>query len=217
MLEAICIDNDGVLVNTEVLYYQANLELFSSLDIPFSPQHFSEVVLDSSKGIGSLLAQQNFSEHQLAEFRSKRDKRHWELIESSPLLFPGVYEGLITLKKHFKLAMVTSSHRELLDHIHQKTDVLPLFDYCVCGDDCFESKPSPEPYLRALSRLNVEPSKSIAIEDSMRGFQSASGAGLRCIVIPQEFSEHHPFSELAFAVKGSFTEAVECILELHAK
>ena len=57
----------------------------------------------------------------------------------------------------------------------------PSFEVTVFGDEVAHGKPHPEPYLRAASLLNVEPSTCVAIEDSPTGVASAHAAGCQVI------------------------------------
>jgi beta-phosphoglucomutase-like phosphatase (HAD superfamily) len=55
----------------------------------------------------------------------------------------------------------------------------------ISRDDCDEGKPHPEPYLNAASRLGVDIRACIAVEDSLRGAESARAAGAFTLLWPQ--------------------------------
>ena len=59
-----------------------------------------------------------------------------------------------------------------------------MFDAVVAGDDVAEPKPAPDVYLRACDLLGVEPSETIAFEDSPTGVAAARAAGLHVVGIP---------------------------------
>lgn len=77
-------------------------------------------------------------------------------------------------------ALVTSSPRAVVRAVLGAADS-PAFDVTVCGDDVRNTKPDPEPYLRAAGLLGVEAMRCVAVEDSVPGVASALGAG--CAVV----------------------------------
>jgi HAD superfamily hydrolase (TIGR01509 family) len=82
-------------------------------------------------------------------------------------------------------ALVTSTHRNLTS-VALETIGRGNFDVIVCGDDVANTKPHPEPYLTALAQLQVDPARTVAIEDSPAGSASAAAAGLATLVVPLE-------------------------------
>jgi beta-phosphoglucomutase-like phosphatase (HAD superfamily) len=56
------------------------------------------------------------------------------------------------------------------------------------------SKPHPEPYLLAVKRSGFRKEECLVIEDSERGLMAAKAAGLRCIVVPSEFTRGSSFA-----------------------
>ncbi|MEX2531628.1 MAG: HAD family hydrolase [Gemmatimonadota bacterium] len=94
---------------------------------------------------------------------------------------PGARELLQELgEARIPCALVTMSWRRFVDAI---LPALPegAFQAVVTGDDVGRGKPHPEPYLEGASRLGVEPSACLALEDSPTGAQSAWDAG--CVVV----------------------------------
>lgn len=55
-------------------------------------------------------------------------------------------------------------------------------------------KPHPQVYLQMLQRLHLHAAECLAFEDSANGLKAASGAGLRTIVTPNDFTAHHDFA-----------------------
>jgi beta-phosphoglucomutase-like phosphatase (HAD superfamily) len=80
----------------------------------------------------------------------------------------------------------------------------------VTADDVPHSKPAPDVYLLAMAQLGIKADEAIAIEDTAAGAQAAVAAGLRCIAIPHELSQHQDFSH-ATMVMSSMNEAVQWI------
>jgi HAD superfamily hydrolase (TIGR01509 family) len=81
------------------------------------------------------------------------------------------------------------------------------FATLVSGDDVARSKPAPDCYLAALSRLSLASKDCVALEDTETGVRAASAAEIRCIAVPGPLSDHQDFS-LATYVATDLKDAV---------
>lgn len=192
---AIFWDNDGVLVNTERLYFQATREVLATVGITLTEAQYVELFLVQAKGAWHLAAERGISPDAIEALREARAVRYGTLLASEPILIPGVRELLESLSGTCTMGIVTSSRPDHFAIIHERTGLLPYFDFVLTSRDYTHSKPHPEPYLRALERSGCAPENCIVIEDSVRGLIAARAAGLRCIVLPGEFTRGSNFSE----------------------
>ena len=174
-------DNDGVLVDTEGLYYQASREALEGIGFELTAKQFAEISLSSGRSVFELATD---NVQLMDELRQWRNRRYSELLLEGNLLLPGVHETLAQLADGKQMAVVTSSRRDHFDLIHTDTGILPYFDFILCREDYREAKPNPEPYLLALQRSGRNKADCLVIEDSPRGLASAKAAGLTCWVIP---------------------------------
>ena len=110
-----------------------------------------------------------------------RDRRQWDLVYSNlPTikLFSGIKEILEYLHNNsIKIAVVTSSPKKYCETVLKTVGV--EVNYKVTYWDTQKHKPKPEPFLKALSLLNVKPENCISIGDTITDYQS----GERCGVI----------------------------------
>ena len=82
------------------------------------------------------------------------------------------------------LAVVTSKRRRGADRGLRALRLSERFDTLVCGDEVEHPKPHPEPVLRALSALGVEPSERVAfVGDASHDVRSGNAAGVRTIAV----------------------------------
>tara|TARA_B100001250_G_scaffold21353_1_gene18084 strand:+ start:6053 stop:6700 length:648 start_codon:yes stop_codon:yes gene_type:complete len=184
MLKAVLWDNDGVLVDTEHLYYQACREVLLRYEIPLDEESFIELFLRKSEGLIALLSERGLSEN-LDIAQDWRNRRYTQLLSEGVAPIEGIRETLILLKPRVQMGIVTSSRKTHFDLIHSQTGVLKFFDFVLAREDYVASKPDPEPYLQAMIRNDLMPDECIVVEDSPRGLQAANAAGLRCVVIPR--------------------------------
>jgi beta-phosphoglucomutase len=90
------------------------------------------------------------------------------------------------LKGVAKLGLVTTAKSANVGAVLEHFGLQDLFDCVVKGDDVINTKPAPDPYLLALNRLDADPLKAVAIEDSRTGQQSATAAGIACLRIGED-------------------------------
>jgi HAD superfamily hydrolase (TIGR01509 family) len=185
MLKAILWDNDGVLVDTEGLYFQACRETLERLGIRLSEERFIELFLKASEGLTKAAAEHGIGEQALKAARIWRNARYTELLRSGVKVIDGARQVLRQLHGTLRMGIVTSSRREHFEIIHAATGLLDCIDFTLVREDYRHSKPDPEPYLTALRQNSLNAVECVVIEDSDRGLRAALAAGLRCIVIPQ--------------------------------
>jgi HAD superfamily hydrolase (TIGR01509 family) len=193
--EQIFWDNDGVLVDTERYYLQANREALAQVNIALSDSLFAEVSLTEGKSLLDLALEQGIAKKTINQLKEWRNKRYAELLALEDMTLPGVRETLSTLHGKIRMAIVTSSLKNHFDIIHKRTALLPFFDFCLTREDYTNSKPNAEPYLLALHRSGREPRQAVVIEDSPRGLAAAKAAGLTCWVIPGQHTSGCDFRE----------------------
>jgi HAD superfamily hydrolase (TIGR01509 family) len=201
MATAILWDHDGVLVDTERLYFQATRDVLASVGVDLTVDVYRQLFLTESRGAWHLAAERGIAAAEIEKLRVLRNDRYRDMLTNGDVVIPGALELLERLKSRYRMAVVTSSHREHFDAIHNRTRLRDLVEFVVTPDDYTHYKPHPEPYLLALAKLGLPAAECIAIEDSERGLQSARAAGIRCGIIRTELTEGCAFegAERCFA------------------
>lgn len=205
-------DNDGVLVDTEMLYYQCNRDFYRELGLELSEQQFFQCFLLDNIGAWHLLPNK-LTEQDIAPLRQERNRRYAALLQQMQIQpVPGISTLLQQLKPRYQHAIVTSAHRQHFDLIHQHSNLLPHFNFVLTGDEVQHGKPHPEPYLRGLCQSGRSPAEVIVVEDSPRGLQAAIAAGLRCVVIKHSFCQNHHFQG-AWQVVDTVAQLQQCLMD----
>ena len=175
---AIFWDNDGVLMETEGLYYRANAEALARAGVELSLATFQELSLRRGESVLQLAPESG------PELREWRDRRYYDLLGSEARVVPGVRETLERLHGRLPMAIVTSCLLRNFLRMHEGSGLLGYFDFILTREDYRSSKPDPEPYLTASARAGCAPAACLAVEDSARGVTSAHRAGLTVAAIP---------------------------------
>jgi HAD superfamily hydrolase (TIGR01509 family) len=194
MIKTIFWDNDGVLVDTEKLYYRANKEIFAKMEIKLSEEIYIEFFLKKGFGTWHLAEAKGFTKEQIAAFHLERDALYSHLLSTEMRVIDGAEETLQKLNDRFKMGIVTSSQKKHFEIIHNNTDLLKYFDFVVASGDYIKSKPAPDPYLKAVEISGFHNEECIAVEDSERGLKAALKAGICCYVIPTELTKSCDFT-----------------------
>ena len=183
---AVVFDMDGLLLDTELLWHEAEAELFArhgaefswddkmaviGSSFSFTADYFADRLgLPRERGPGLVDEMVSLMEAQL---REQVDGR------------PGAVELVERLRGRTRLGLASNSPRHLVDAALATARITDAFDAIVTSDDVAESKPAPDIYLLACERLGVQPADALALEDSASGIAAAKAAGLTCIAVPQ--------------------------------
>ncbi|MFL5305597.1 MAG: HAD family hydrolase [Polyangia bacterium] len=194
MFDAILFDNDGVLVDTESLYYRANRDVLATAGVDLDEATYVELYLRQGVGAFHLAAARGLSPDQIVALRAARNRRYNELVAHEDILIPGVFELVRRLSDRYRLAIVTSAEPEPFARTHARTGLLPFFELVLTRADTVRAKPDPDPYLLAVSRLGLAGAQCLVIEDSERGLRAAKAAGLSCWVVPSGLTHGSDFS-----------------------
>jgi len=183
-LQAVLFDMDGLLVDSEPLWFEVESDVMARLGGQWSTADQQALVGGSlDRTVAYLLARA------LRPVSPGRVGR-WlvdgmiSVISSRELtVLPGARELLAEVRSAgIGYALVTSSEREIMDAVIGQIGV--SFGITVCAEDVRRGKPDPEPYLLAAARLWVDPRRCVALEDSPNGAAAAEAAGCRLVAVP---------------------------------
>jgi HAD superfamily hydrolase (TIGR01509 family) len=210
MFDAILFDNDGVLVDTESLYFRANRDVLATVGVDLDEATYIELYL--RQGVGAFhLAARGLSPEQILALREARNRRYTDLVAHEDILVPGVFDLVRRLAERYRLAIVTSAEPEPFARSHARTGLLPFFELVLTRADTIRAKPDPDPYLLAVRRLGLPGARCLVIEDSERGLRAAKAAGLACWVVPSGLTRGSDFGA-ADAVLPNLGEAAARLL-----
>jgi HAD superfamily hydrolase (TIGR01509 family) len=187
-LKAILWDNDGVLVDTEHLYFEATRATLARWGFSLTIEQYQELFLRQGTGTRYFVAQHGWSEEQFARFRRERGDAYSALLRKGVRPIEGVADVLGRLHGRYVMGIVTSSQREHFDLIHASSGLRQYFQFALTAGEYAHLKPHPAPYLTGLARTGVAPDECMVIEDSERGLAAATAADLRCVVVPSRLT-----------------------------
>lgn len=208
--EAVLLDNDGILVSTEHLYFDATRAVLRDAGIEISERDYIRHLLVESRGVWHLAKTEGATREDIARMRHERNALYDEMLRTEHIVIDGVAEALERLRRRYRLAVVTASDAGHFETIHARTKFLDYFEFAVTAAHYTRSKPDPEPYQVALAQMGIPADRCLAVEDSERGVESATRAGLRCIAVPHGMSRATRF-ERAHHVASSLAEVCDML------
>lgn len=200
MKKYILFDNDGVLVETEVWYYEASkkaLKEFFNVNI-----HFDEYMEIMTNGLGVWQAAPGATQEQIDTARDKRNEYYQHYLRTEDIAIDNVHDILNELGKKYKMGIVTTSRRVDFEIIHNNRGITDFMEFVLCEGEYKRAKPYPDPYLKGLDIFNGKKEDAIVIEDSQRGLISANRAGIECVIVHNEFTKTQDFSKATYKIKN---------------
>jgi HAD superfamily hydrolase (TIGR01509 family) len=184
VIEAVVLDLDGLLIQTEEIWDEVRERLARERGARYDAEAQRAMMGMSSPEWSRYMHEEldvpDAPEEISAEVVRRMDARYRERL---PLL-PGAVEAVERLASRWPLGLASSSNRPLIDAVLDLSGLGRFFRVTVSSEEVARGKPSPDVYLEAARRLGVAPERTAAVEDSHSGIRSARAAGMRVVAIP---------------------------------
>lgn len=202
-IQAIIFDMDGLMLDTEPLYRIAWKRASAECGFELTDEIYKSLVGRGRKDAVKTLAETFGPEFPPEKFRALA-ARYEEEKFAGPRMpkKPGLDQLLAFLEqRNLPLAVATSTERRLTLPRLARTGLLSRFEVVATGDEVSRGKPFPDLFLLAASRLGVEPSSCLVLEDSEAGVLAARAAGMQVFQVPDLVE---PSAEARRAANGVF-------------
>lgn len=197
-LDAIIFDFDGVIANTERLHMKAFQEALAGTALSLTDEaYFARYLGFDDHGAFRQLAKdegQPLDAAAIDRLVVVKGHRYEMLAAAGEMLFPGAAEFIRTAAASVPIAVASGAQTHEIDDVLNKAGLRSQFLAVVGADQTPNSKPAPDPYLEAFARIEritgrtLSPTRTVAIEDSRWGLESARAAGLRTVAVTNTYS-----------------------------
>lgn len=200
--DAAIFDMDGVLVDSEPIWWQIEIELFGELGIPLT-------IEDTKKTMGMRLDRvvrlyydrKPWPGPSVDEVGETLTRRVAERVRREAAEIPGAAAAVRLAKaRGMKVALATSSPHLLIEAVLDRLDLRGAFDVVASGMDERYGKPHPAVFLTAAERMGVQPERCVVFEDSLTGAIAAKAASMTCVAIPHGYPDFSPKFAIADAI-----------------
>jgi len=220
MIKAVIFDLDGLLIDSEPLWQEAEIEIFQQVNIKLT----NKLCLQT-KGlrIDQVVEYwfQKFPWNNLSK-KAVEDlivSKVIELVESKGKALPGVKQVIsFVQQKPVKIALASSSSSKIIKAALKKLGLSKLFSQIYSAESEPLGKPHPGVYLTTAHKLGVRPQECLAIEDSLNGVLSAKAAQMICLAIPESSQRKNSRFDIADLQLESLVDVNESVwqsLEQH--
>ncbi|MER5895951.1 HAD family phosphatase [Streptomyces sp. NPDC001876] len=183
-LQAVLLDMDGTLVDTEGFWWDVEAEVFADLGHRLDESWRDIVVGGPMSRSAGYLIEVTGADISIEELTVLLNDRFEKRIARGVPLMPGAARLLAELAAHrVPTALVSASHRRIIDRVLDSVGH-HHFALTVAGDEVTRTKPHPEPYLAAAAGFAAEPRRCAVIEDTATGVAAAEAAGCRVVAVP---------------------------------
>ncbi len=193
-VQGVALDMDGLLFDTENLYWEVGQRLL----VPRGHSFCSQLQQRMMGRIGVAAIQEMIDFHSLDddphELLAESDEIYSDLLGAGPPAMPGMPELIAALRcQGIPFGVATSSRGRFALRILRAQPWFESLAFLLTGDDVQFGKPHPEMYLLAANRLRIEPARMLVLEDSGNGSAAGVAAGAVVIAVPSEHTRQHAF------------------------
>ena len=194
MIKAVVFDFDGLIVDTESLWFDVFREAMVEYDCDLKIEEFAVCVGTGADVLYEQLRRIAPKPINRTLIEQKTDELYKMKINELKLR-EGVLDYIQSAKESgLKIGLASSSSREWVEGFLNKFGIREFFEVVKTSDDVRRVKPDPELYLYAVQDLGIKPSEALAFEDSKNGLTAAVKAGLNCVIVPNRVTDFLDFS-----------------------
>ena len=214
MIAAVAFDLDGVLIDSEPLWAQVREELAIDSGGRWHARAQRDMMGMSSGEWSRYMHEKLGVPLEPAAISDAVVERLEARLRRGIPLLPHARQAVRTLSERWPLAIASSANRGVIDLVLELAGLASSFRATISSEEVARGKPAPDVYLEAARRLDANPDRCAAIEDSANGLRAASAAGMRVVAIPNAAYPPEPQAlELADVTLASLAELQPEIIE----
>lgn len=208
LLEACIFDMDGVLLDSEPFWRQAEIEVFATVDLHLSDEDCMETMgIRIDEVVAFRYHQKPWAEPSQEAICDRIVDRVVGLVRERGKPLPGVYEALDFVRSQgLKLALASSSSSRIIRAVLEGLRLEDAFSVIHSAETEEFGKPHPAVFLTTAGLLGVPPTRCLVIEDSFNGVLAAKAARMTVVAIPEPAVADDPRFVIADARLGSLEE-----------
>lgn len=193
MIEAVIFDMDGLLVDSEPLWFRARVALLTAHgkewtaadQLAMAGVH-TQVWIDALHDrLEATVRREAILEDNLARMES-----YYESGDVS--ILAGASEALEHCAQHYRVGLASGSPRRLIDACLSGAGWNRYFESVISGDELEHGKPAPDIYLEIIRRMDLNPATAAVVEDSGAGIKAGKAAGTKVIAVPNPHTDPGP-------------------------
>lgn len=192
---AVVFDMDGLMFNTEEVFYLVGVELLRRRGHQYTKALCDAIMGRPPRDSFETMIRWHGLQDSWEALAQESEELFLALLDGRLAPMPGLLELLDALESAGRpKAICTSSSRRLVEGILSRFAMQPRFAFTLAAEDIVNGKPQPEIYLKAAERFGIRPAEMAVLEDSQTGAQAGMAAGALVVAVPGEHSRNHDFT-----------------------
>ena len=208
MIEAVIFDLDGLLIDSEPLWQEAEILIFKQVNLVLTSELCRQTQgLRIDEVVDYWYRQYPWTNLSKLKVEELIVSKVIELIHLKGQPLPGVAQAIAFVKnQNVKIALASSSTSQIIQAALQKLNLTEVFVEIYSAESEMLGKPHPGVYSTTAQKLNVPPQSCLALEDSLNGVLAAKAAHMKCVAIPEAIQQKNPQFAIADLILKSLEE-----------
>lgn len=209
MIEAVIFDMDGLMIDSEKLWRQAEIIAFGRVGLTLTDDQCRETTgLRIDEMVAYWHRKFPWKNASLKEVEADITKEVTHLILTVGEAMPGIFDIVDFFKKKgVKIALASSSSYAIIEAGLTRLGLLETIPITHSAQDEILGKPHPSVYLSAAKKLDVSPLSCLALEDSINGTLAAKSARMKVISVPEHPNKAFGIADLVLTSLTEFSES----------
>jgi len=188
MIKAVIFDMDGIIIDSEPLWQEAEIAAFGRVGLQLSREMCMQTMgIRVDEVVQYWYAKKTWHGHSKETVENDILDTLENLINIKGQAMTGVHEILTFCeRKNLRVALASSSYVRLIHAVLKKLNLTDRFEVVHSGEYEVYGKPHPAIFLTTLDKLNLEHSEVFVIEDSFPGLIAAKAARLQVVCVPDK-------------------------------
>lgn len=187
-IEGIIFDMDGLLFDTERIYYEAAQEIADQLKLPYSIELYRKFIGISDEEVYQKYnsVYKDFGKQKInLFFQLSYFRTYMKFLTGKVAIKRGAVDLLKYLhEKNIPCLIASSNNRAIIELLLETANIRNYFIDVISCEDVICAKPNPEIYKRAVDHLHADPKNILVLEDSFNGVRAAYSAKVPVLMVP---------------------------------
>lgn len=193
-IAALIFDMDGLMIDTERLYYDAQQRIAARHETSISRELLGRMMGRKPEEAAAMLVAACNLPLTPTQYLDTLFAMMLDLLKTDLQPMPGLEQVLARFRGRLPLAIATGSTQTIVDQVVCRLNLEQVFQVIQTSDSVSQGKPHPEIYLRTARRLGIAAERCAVLEDSANGVRAAAAAGCHVVAVPSEHTRDQDFT-----------------------